>query len=379
MVVILIIAVLAAITAAGAFQVMSGRRSANTDITVKKVEDALLKQWQKVIDEASKEPIPDVYLNQQVDASGQLASWGILDMAGGDLKRARVIWIKLRLKQEFPQNLMEVLYPNGPQVGRRGPGNRFVTYLPQFTLPQLPPKATYAHALRNAQAVNSPGTVPSENSAMLLLALTQGRTGRDFNPDDLGAGSLGDCILDRPVWPPPPVSPPFFPAARVTMKQIVDAWNNPVVFWRWPVGNPEIQGSNPAVGGSLSEKFRDPVDPEGLLVHPGWNNWPNYSSYQGVWAFEMLFHSVHIGTNVPFYLPGSQPRAYYSSPVVVSAGKNGFLGIQGPVVPPPPSSPAPPGWPPPISLLPDPMAPDGSGAANDNIYSTRLRLGARGD
>ena len=89
------------------------------------------------------------------------------------------------------------------------------------------------------------------------------------------------------------------------------------------------------MGASLSEKFRDPIDPEGLLVQLSWNNWNNYRTYQGVWAFEMLFHSVHVGGSDPwYYTAAAQPRAYYSTPVVASAGKNEFLGIASPPIPP---------------------------------------------
>jgi hypothetical protein len=62
----------------------------------------------------------------------------------------------------------------------------------------------------------------------------------------------------------------------------------------------------------------------------------------------------------PYYVV---PHAYYSMPVIGSAGPNKSFGLL-------PAS----------AGTPDPMAPDGvTDDANDNIYSYRLRLGARGD
>src|SRR5437879_4426648 len=92
MVVIFIISILASITAAGAYQVISTRRSSNTELLLKKVDLALQKQWQGVVDQALKEEIPLQFMNPQFSATSRI-SWGLLDMAGGDTNRARVIWV----------------------------------------------------------------------------------------------------------------------------------------------------------------------------------------------------------------------------------------------------------------------------------------------
>lgn len=377
LVVILIISILASITVAGAFAIISQQRSSNTQLLISKLDGTLQAQWQRVADQAKQEPIPDAYLNMQYNVASQLTSWGILDMAGGDIRRARVIWVKLRLRHAFPQNFQEVLTPNSPQVCKYDPTSRqLVPYLPQpgVNAAVTSPSLTYLRALQGAPVVPGPAG-PSENAAMLLLAATQGRNGIAVTADDLGTGALGDGVFARPFAPP---------GQFLTLKQVVDSWSRPLVFWRWPVANPEITESNPSLGGTTASKFRDPLDPEGTLVIASWNNWTNYRNYQGVWAFEMLFHSVHFtasGPNVPFYDGSSSPRAYYSQPVIVSAGRNGLLGVAAPPYkhPPDPSSPTP--TPPvlPPDLRSDPMLSDLSGADNDNILSTRLRLGARGD
>lgn len=346
MIVIMIIGILVTLTAAGAFQVMLGRRVSNTELLLRKAEDALLKQWRKVIDQAGKEPIPDAYLNPYVDPNGN-RSMGLLTMAGGDVRRARVLWIKLRLKQEFPMTFQEALAPNGPNVKGPDPSSgQVINYLPQQIGATPVGNLTYRKAILSAAPLSPPypNPVSAPSSALLLLAVSQGRTGADFNPEDLGASFLSEGQFTRNSA-----------TDVISLKYIVDSWNNPIVFWRWPVGNPEIQAGNPAVGASQSEKFRDPVDPEGLLLQSSWNNPSTFAGNGPVWAFEQLFHPVHLGNY--------QPKAFYSTPVVASAGRDGKMGMT------PVGSP----------LQPDLMMPDGSGSDSDNIYSNRLRLGARGD
>src|SRR5947209_3149244 len=85
LVVVAIIGVLAALTASATVGVLSSQKQSNTELTIQTLMGVLDQQWQAVIDQANKEPIPD----------------GVLLMAGGNAPRARVIWIKLRLKQEF--------------------------------------------------------------------------------------------------------------------------------------------------------------------------------------------------------------------------------------------------------------------------------------
>jgi prepilin-type N-terminal cleavage/methylation domain-containing protein len=378
MVVILIIGLLAGLLAAGAFQVISSRRSGNTELLLKKVDSALQKQWQAVVDQAETEEIPPQFMNPQFNSSGVRLSWGLLDMAGGDTNRARVIWKKLRLKQEFPMTFGETFasstFGSGITpfaIGRPDPAAK--QFVPYFNPPLLP-NATIARALQGVQTGN-PVADPREPSPLLLLSLTQARKGHVISQDDLGTGAIGRGTYVGTAPPP-----------SVDLQQIVDAWNNPIVFWRWPTANVEVTNSNPASSsalpakgtGSVSQKFADPLDPSGTLQNPLWNNWTNYSNRMGVWAFEMLLHSVHINpppNNGPFgdYNPTSQPKAYYTVPVVASAGRNGKLGIAPPTLP----MSLPNTYP--LAIVPDPMLPILGNDENDNLYSHRLRLGARGD
>jgi prepilin-type N-terminal cleavage/methylation domain-containing protein len=368
LVVIAIIALVAGMLAAGAFQMISTRRSQNTELALSKIDAVLQRHWEYVANQAKTEPIPDLYYSSQYNGA-QRTSWGLLEMADGDADRARVIWICLRLKQEFPMTFGEAFSPTGRYVlgGQvrdpvgRNEGNVFVPYFPP-----LPPNQTIFRALTAAgitpntidySRVQKSGINPNdqidESSALLLLILQQNRGGMALSVDDLGSGITNDALY-RDVNGQPH-----------TLKQLVDAWNNAIVFYRWPVANSEITQSNPSFGGTVGSKFRDPLDPAGRLMNPTWNNAGNYGGFRGVWAFEILFHVIHDGN--------WNQRAFYTQPVLASGGRNSGLGLQMP-----PGQPSPQPFAP--NLLPDPMAVDATTSlSNDNLYSNRLRLGARGD
>src|SRR5437660_1405276 len=95
MVVIAIIGVIIALTTAAAMQVVSYQRSSTTNGTIQTVNSELQKQWAAVIALADKDALPPV----------------VISMAGGNERRARVIWKKLRLKEAFPMNFKEALTP----------------------------------------------------------------------------------------------------------------------------------------------------------------------------------------------------------------------------------------------------------------------------
>ena len=95
LVVMAIIAILVSLTAAAVFKVIGVQRANNTVLTVKSASSLLDKQWAAVISQAKNEQIPS----------------SVMTLAGYDPARARVIWTKLRLRQEFPMNISEALYP----------------------------------------------------------------------------------------------------------------------------------------------------------------------------------------------------------------------------------------------------------------------------
>src|SRR5262245_51009259 len=90
-VVVSIIGILAALVGAGVYSAVESQRQSNTEMTMRTVMKVLNKQTQFVVDKADKENIPG----------------NVLSMAGSDPRRARLIWKKLRLKQEFPISFAE--------------------------------------------------------------------------------------------------------------------------------------------------------------------------------------------------------------------------------------------------------------------------------
>jgi prepilin-type N-terminal cleavage/methylation domain-containing protein len=404
LVVIAIIGILSSLVAAAAFQVISTRRSGNSELMLTKLDALLQRHWDYVVNQAKTEVIPDAYLSSQFTTVGGnqvRTSWGLQEMADGDTDRARLLWIHLRLRQQFPMTFGEALSPTSQWVdvasgnalrdpaGRIDPtqGGKFVPYLPA-----LAPNRTYQQALAAAgigtlwappstsidytrvqKSGINPNDLIDESSALLLLILQQSRGGASLALEDLGTGATADGIY-------------LGTDGQHRIKQIVDAWGNPIAFYRWPTANPEITRANASLGGTAASKFRDPLDPGGRLVAATWNNYnQKYASFQGVWAFEALFHTLHMPELPPApYTPQSAPRAYHTRPVLVSAGRNGALGIQGPWMPQASKPVYPVVVPFAPNMFPDPMLRDPNPAIptsfyDDNLLSSRLRLGARGD
>jgi prepilin-type N-terminal cleavage/methylation domain-containing protein len=292
LVVMTIIAVLVSLTASATMRLISVQQEKAAQTLVTKISSALDKHWKAVIARANNESY-DKFPSQ------------LITLAGGDMQRARVIWIKLRLKQEFPMSFDEITNP-----------------IPNW----MPALQTYRAAIPATV-----GTLEAQNSSCLLLALSQARGGIITNLEDFGANAINDTDGNG-------------------LKEFVDSWNKPIVFCRWPTANPEVDSSNPARTGTSATTFRDPEDPKGKLLDITWNN-ANWNAFDN----SLQLHSIRLppqgGTN-------SRPHAYYTTPVVWSAGpdkKYGFstfdyLHLRN------------------MNLN---AAPD----TYDNIYSYRLRIG----
>jgi prepilin-type N-terminal cleavage/methylation domain-containing protein len=269
LVVMAIIATLAALTVSATMRVITVQDEATTKTLIQKVHSTLQKHWEAVIDKASKEPFPKALKDPRTGMPmyADFANEVLFPLATAnlsqpptvtDVQRARVIYIKMRLKQEFPMSYAEAVAPS--------------------PLPALP---SYVASLPiGAKGINA----WTECSGCLLLALSQARSGVVFNADDLGPNALID--LDN-----------------IGLKQIVDSWGKPIIFCRWPTGNTDVNNMNP--GQTLQQQmFRDPQDPAGLLLDATW-----WAARHG--AFQNSLHSLTNGAN---------KYEYYMIPVVASAG-----------------------------------------------------------
>jgi prepilin-type N-terminal cleavage/methylation domain-containing protein len=369
LVVLAIILILIGLTAAAAVGVIRYQLSSNTETELRTLDGGLDQQWKAAIKKAMTEPINP----------SDPTTWNrLLTMAAGNNaeRRARLIWVKLRLKQEFPMNFSEVLNASGPLGLPAGYS------LAPLIASDLAAKPSYlklfaAQGITAGVASPSPYVWPTESSVTLPMALELGRSGITFPEDSLPASAL-TLAGQKPAGLSPaidgyPSSPPL--PGPTYPKQFVDAWGRPIVFYRWP--RPLPTGSNPddsaldsASPQGSTPGPRDPMDPEGLLLDPTWNNWASYSAQSGgVWLFEQLCHPVHSGNSAATYAPIS----YYMKPVIVSSGKgnDGSLGLVQ-FGNPNQVSPAP------SPLLPDNMNIDNSATNQsrydqDNIYSYTLR------
>jgi len=355
-IVITIIAILAALTTGAVMRYYSVQQQTNTEVTIRKVYEHLKDQWDTVVRQADKV--------ESISPQAMAIAGGL-----GFEKQARVIHIKLRLKQEFPMDFTEIIspYPN-----------------------DLPPLQVYKDALAKMSSAGSiPWYQPSptyqvsplENATCLYLALQRSRGGSSLNFDDLGSNAVATDNSGYQKW-------------------IVDGWRTPLIYFRWATKNTELDGLNPTAPGTPQFTYRDPQDPTGALFDRNW--WIPNHNYPAWTSFETQCHPLlQIRLTTPPdptwpYVPttgigfpynsgpfANQPPPvppvpyfvwayeYYTIPVVASAGPNKNFGIAFPGL----NNPAPGVF----FSFPNPMVSDNSGDDNDNIYSYRLRLGARGD
>src|SRR5262249_47702093 len=99
LVVLSIIAILIALSAAATLRFLGVQPATDTRTQLQRLDSTLRTQWSAVADQARKEPIP-ADIRPAIEA-----------IAGGDTERTRVIWVKLRLKQAFPTSFAEALNP----------------------------------------------------------------------------------------------------------------------------------------------------------------------------------------------------------------------------------------------------------------------------
>ncbi|MFO0863702.1 MAG: type II secretion system protein [Gemmataceae bacterium] len=200
------------------------------------------------------------------DAKKEAIPDAIMTFAGGDPDRARVIWIKTRLMEAFPVRYSEVqnAYTSAP-LNMIVPASRR-RYM-----------ASYQVALNGKTSPNDPAT---ESSILLLQALSVKRAGGSLPIDNLGN------------------------AAQIKtndgMRALIDGWGTPIRFYRFATGNTALEASKPAPG--------DPLDPKGTVLNPSWQT-TNGANFQA-W-----YHRFN-GTS-----------AWYSIPVLASAGKDGQFGL----------------------------------------------------
>jgi hypothetical protein len=148
-----------------------------------------------------------------------------VQLANSDMLRARVIWIKLRLRQEFPMNRTEA---------------SVTPTIMGIVVKELTPPKMYSDASAKIGAGSA-----GESAAYLLLALKRDRGAGTLNEDELANMAI-DTDGDG-------------------FKELVDGWGNPMRFYRWPTGATATDLPVPA-----GTTFADPFDTSGTLNNPTW-------------------------------------------------------------------------------------------------------------
>jgi prepilin-type N-terminal cleavage/methylation domain-containing protein len=265
LVVVALIGVLASLAISGVVKLRAAQMKTFTENTVNKLASAFDTLWKASLDD----------IKQEEPNLTRLSPIGML--AGGDPRRARVIYTKMRLKSRFPVTFGEALSPD--------PLNQLV-----------PPEAQF---VRDLNGVNAAAVPPDMQSAVLLfLSMTQARRGMQaFKPDEMDPTSIAT------------VNVPFNNGQTKVMSYFKDSWERPIRLYTYPTGNSDLQGP-PYV--NPSSQARDPLDPERTLYDVAWLSSPAAARFAG---------QVH-----PLLAPNlGGPQ--YLTPVIASAGPDGDFGL----------------------------------------------------
>jgi prepilin-type N-terminal cleavage/methylation domain-containing protein len=281
LIVIAIIAIIVSLTLGAVQAIYAAQDKKNTELTIKRLWEAITAQRRAVIQQANELPPPA----------------NVVALAGGDQRRAKVIWIKLQLKRNFPITFREAIYPWAIDGNPPAPlGTGLATPLTQSDLPPLKQYVDAVNTVVSAgNSIAPAGTYsPDEASHLLYLSLSIDRRGTRFVPEQqLGAGGI---YID--------------PSGQGGLSGFKDAWDLPIVSFRWPTDYPD----------NLVVTSGDLDDPEGRLIDTNWNNLANQAVGGLVYWFEQLCHPIHNPAT-------GAPVAFYAPPAIVSGGPDKRLGL----------------------------------------------------
>jgi len=330
LVVVSIIAVLAALGAGAYFRVRVSQQEKATETTLGKLQSELDLQWRSIIDNCKED-----YVNGSISSAA-------ISLAGETSanRRSLVIWTKMKMKAEFPQNFYEaVVWPTTVQ----GIQVKSSFYRP---LAAAGVKALDPNNPTNA-AVMTPTRQLQESAVLFYIALTQGRRGNvKFNPNEhLGPHAVGQIAL---------APDPNNPGVTANFNVFMDSWGNPIYFIRWPLGMATTTDLNlpPYQQLNASNQPCDPGDPERTFYDADWagSTLPNALT-------SVMGYATQSPPLVPPLLTNPNPPLNLTA-VIFSAGRDGIPGIDA-------------------FYGIDPSAPAGS--ENDNVYAYRVKGPGRGN
>jgi prepilin-type N-terminal cleavage/methylation domain-containing protein len=264
LVVIAIIGVLLALGVGAGYTVVGSIKVRSTENAMRIIQKILNEQIEQVVAEAKlEEPSPAVMV-----------------LANGDKNRARVLWIKLRLYEAFPQSYAEIRKNQpgnmgvSPPILGTGIYSDFVCafekaskgYVEDYGawIPKPRYNPTYSAAIPalNSQFEPNYHNPVIESSACLFLALSVKRGRVQLDQANLAEylADYVDVIPEDTSTAPPTPSKTNSPSVKL----LIDSWGNPFQFQRWMSDPPnaELVAMNPRKD---KPQFGDPFDPDGLL------------------------------------------------------------------------------------------------------------------
>lgn len=259
LVVISLIILLASLTVGAVFRVLGARRETNTNTHLLKIDLALSQMYKSKLDLIKKEPVPLAIIEMTRNQGSVPGLPGTQDM-----DRARAFHLKMRLREEFPQNFGDVGIPGTPSYNITFNGTQY----------QYRGKATYQSALKNPQRIPPASgnfvelEAEAQSAACLVLILSQGAGGATIDPETIGPTKL--------------MSYPQQDGSTLQLRVFIDAFGKHIAFRRLAdddmfdalneLNQPPFVGSGAA----------DPQDPARRLgnLPP----WPGYASLRSVLA-----------------------------------------------------------------------------------------------
>jgi prepilin-type N-terminal cleavage/methylation domain-containing protein len=266
LVVIGIILLLVSLSVVAVTKALGYQQRRNTETAIAKLNQALQKQWLRVIDTAK---------NETPNANA-------VSLSNGDPRRAKVIHILMTLKREFPTTYSEATSsPFG-----------------------MTPNQAY---VRGLPSVVSGYGAEQQSSACLYLILKQARRGGDFDPDT--SLSSQEVVTDSNG-----------------VKMINDGMGNPISLIRWPSGALTPSSTVGTLQPFASGNPPDKEDPEDLLDFSWWT----WAQAQPAPIPSLASSLCSVTTQTyPYPLYPVSPTAgkqFQLMPVIISRGGDGVLG-----------------------------------------------------
>lgn len=234
-------------------------RKANTERTMQKVHERFGREAKRIADEIRHLEPPSL----------------VLEAAGGDRRRAKVILHKLLLKWTFPMSFEEIQR------------NNLLATLPSMYGPEGHPATNYFLLKISPSGTPLPGDLKQTNS--ICAALIYERLG---GLDDLSGAERSTQTVGGIAFP-----------------VILDGFGKPLRYYRWPLHYPTVTGPNRVEQAfPLSLRGTDPEDPEGLLNLTRPENVTGWFDYAppglgGLTCGQWFEAHVHPLPRVPIFAP----------------------------------------------------------------------------